>query len=153
MKTDRRISAWLGIGVLLAGLLPLVLYLFLPENLFPAEPPSAFRSTGLFEQWLVAVTAFGIKPAYVLISLATILWLWRQRSPDLVALRCGLIAFWLGENACSVDYLMLQGNSDLWEYFHNFGMTVCFSFVTYALLEGLDRRLIKYSAAKDRCAA
>jgi hypothetical protein len=32
-------------------------------------------------------------------------------------------------------------------------MVVCFSFITYALLEGLDRRLIKYSSAQDRCAA
>lgn len=107
----------------------------------------------LFEQWLVVVVAFGIKPVYVLISLLTIIWLWRQRSPDLVALRWGLIAFWLGEAACSIDFLAVRGNSDFWEYLHNFGMAVCFSLVTYALLEGADLRLIKYSAAKDRCAA
>ena len=70
-----------------------------------------------------------------------------------MALRWGLIAFWLGENACSVNFLFVHGNSDFWEYLHNFGMAVCFSFVTYALLEGADRRLIKYSSAKDRCAA
>ncbi len=119
----------------------------------PEGQSSAFRSTTRFEQWLVVVTGFGIKPAYMLISLIVVIWLWRQRSPDLVALRWGLMAFWLGENACSVNYLFVHGNSDLWEYFHNFGMVVCFSFVTYALLEGTDRRLIKYSSAKDRCAA
>jgi hypothetical protein len=32
-------------------------------------------------------------------------------------------------------------------------MSVGFAFTTYAVLEGVDRRLIKYSAAKDRCAA
>lgn len=153
MKPEQQNAIWLGGSVMLAGVLPVLLYGFLPEHLFPVERTPAFQSTSLFEQWLVVVTAFGIKPAYVLISLITIIWLWRQRSPDLVALRWGLIAFWLGENACSVDYLFLNGNSDLWEYLHNSGMTVCFAFVTYAVLEGMDRRLIKYSAAKDRCAA
>ena len=153
MKPENRKSLWLGIGVLLVGLLPVVFYWFPPEDLFSLRDFAPFRSTSLFEQWLVVATAFGIKPAYLLLSLVTIIWLWRQRSPDLVALRWGLIAFWLGENACSVDYLLLNGNSDLWEYLHNFGMAVCFSFVTYALLEGMDRRLIKYSAAQDRCAA
>jgi rhodanese-related sulfurtransferase len=121
-----------------------------------AIPPgqnSAFRSLSVFEQWLVVITAFGIKPAYTLISLVVIIWLWRQRAPDLVALRWGLIAFWLGENACAVNYMIFHGNSDLWEYLHNLGMAVCFSFATYAVLEGMDRRLIKYSSAKDRCAA
>lgn len=121
-----------------------------------AIPPgqnSAFRNFSVFEQWLVIITAFGIKPAYTLISLVVIIWLWRRQSPDLVALRWGLIAFWLGENACAVNYMVFHGYSDFWEYLHNLGMAICFSFTTYALLEGTDRRLIKYSSAKDRCAA
>ncbi len=121
-----------------------------------AIPPgqnSAFRSFDVFEQWVVIITAFGIKPAYTLLSLVVIIWLWRQRGPDLVALRWGLIAFWLGENACATNYMIFHGNSDFWEYLHNLGMAACFSFTTYALLEGTDRRLIKYSPAKDRCAA
>ena len=121
-----------------------------------AIPPgqnSAVRSFSVFEQWVVVITAFGIKPAYTLMSLVVIIWLWRRQAPDLVALRWGLIAFWLGENACAVNYMIFHGNSDLWEYLHNFGMAACFAFTTYALLEGMDRRLIKYSSAKDRCAA
>lgn len=121
-----------------------------------AIPPGqnlAVRQFSVFEQWLVVAVAFGVKPAYTLLSLVVIIWLWRRRAPDLVALRWGLIAFWLGENACAVNYMVFQGYSDFWEYLHNFGMALCFAFVTYALLEGVDRRLIKYSAAKDRCAA
>lgn len=149
---------WLAGGVLVAGLLPLLLYWLLLGHVdawttLLNGPAPAFRDTGRFEQWLVVIVAFGIKPAYMLISLLSIIWLWRQRAPDLVALRWGLIAFWLGENACSVNFLIVHGSSDFWEYLHNLGMAVCFSFVTYALLEGTDRRLIKYSPAKDRCAA
>jgi len=159
MKMEQRKGVvWLGGGVLVAGLLPFLLYWFLPGHvqawttLLNGQTP-AFRDTSQFEQWLVVVVAFGIKPIYILITTLLIIWLWRQRAPDLVALRWGLMAFWLGETACSVNYMFIQGNSDLWEYLHNFGMAVCFSFVTYALMEGTDRRLIKYSSAKDRCAA
>jgi hypothetical protein len=159
MKTDHRKSVvWLGGGVLVTGLLPLLLYWLLPGRvdawtpLLNGQVPT-FRASSVFEQWVVIITGFGIKPAYTLISLVMIISLWRQRAPDLAALRWGLIAFWLGENACAVNYMVFHGNSDLLEYFHNLGMTVCFSFVTYALLEGMDQRLIKYSSDKNRCAA
>ena len=154
MKPEKRSSILLlSACVLATGLLPLVLYWLFPGMALSETQTPGFRATALFEQWLVVVTAFGIKPAYMLLSLIAILWLWRERSADLVALRWGLIVFWLGENACSVNYMVVRGNSDFWEYLHNFGMAVCFSFVTYALLEGMDLRLIKLSAPKDRCAA
>jgi hypothetical protein len=154
MNPQKRSSYyWLTGCVLVTGLLPFLAYRFLPDNFSPESQASPFRPTSLFEQWLVVVTAFGIKPAYMLLSLIAIIWLWRQRSPDLAALRWGLIAFWLGENACSVNYMLVHGNSDFWEYLHNFGMAVCFSFVTYALLDGIDSRLIKLSPPKERCAA
>jgi hypothetical protein len=159
MKTDQRKSVvWLGGGILVAGLLPLLLYWLMLGHvdawttLLNGQAPM-FRASSIFEQWVVVITAVGVKPTYMLISLGTVIWLWRRQSPDLAALRWGLIAFWLGEAACAVNYVILQGYSDLWEYFHNFGMAVSFSFVTYALLEGMDRRLIKYNSAKDRCAA
>ena len=158
MKTDRQKSVvWLGGGVLVAGLLPFLLYWLLPGHVAAWTSllngqATAFRDTSRFEQWLVVVVAFGIKPIYILLTTLSIIWLWRQRAPDLVALRWGLMAFWLGENACSINYLFIHGNSDFWEYLHNFGMAVCFSFITYAILEGVDRRLIKYSSAKERCA-
>ena len=119
----------------------------------PPGQASATRRLSVVEQWLVVAIAFGVKPAYTLISLIMIIWLWRRQAPDLVALRWGLIAFWLGENACAINYMVFHGYSNFWEFLHNLGMAVCFSFVTYAVLEGVDRRLIKYSAAKDRCAA
>ncbi len=154
MKPEKRFSSlWLSGLILVTGLLPILIYWFLPGNALLEGQPTAVRNTSVSEQWLVVVTAFGIKPAYMLISLGTIIWLWRQRAPDLAALRWGLIAFWVGENACSINFMVVHGNSDFWEYLHNLGMAVCFSFITYALLEGLDRRVIKYSAANDRCAA
>lgn len=154
MKSGNRSSlVWISICILVAGLLPMLFYWFFPGEFVAQGQASGSRTTDVFEQWLVVVTAFGIKPAYMLLSLVAIIWLWRQHSADLAALRWGLIAFWLGESACSVNYMLLSGNSDFWEYMHNFGMAVCFSFVTYAILEAMDLRLIRLSAPKDRCAA
>lgn len=110
------------------------------------------RHMGTAEQSIAAVTAFGIKPLYMLLTLAWIIWLWRRAEPDLAALRWGLILFWLGENACSVNYLFFSGFSDLWEFFHNYGMAVGFGFVVWAILEALDRRVLRLSPPKERCA-
>jgi rhodanese-related sulfurtransferase len=124
------------------------------ESILNGRPSSAHtRETSVLKQWLALISGVGIKVVHMALCLGVIFWLWPQRAPDLVALRWGLIAFWLGEAACAVDFAFLGGLSDLWEYLHNYGMSVGFAFTTYAVLEGLDRRLIKYSAAKDRCAA
>jgi hypothetical protein len=147
-----RSAPYLSAGIVAAGALPLVLYwpafqqMLLPESTVP-------RNISAFEQWLVVFTAFGVKPAYMLLSLAWIAWLWRRHAPDLVALRWGLIFFLGGEIACAANYLLCAGTSAVTDYLHSYGMAVGFSFITYALLEGMDFRLIKYSAAKDRCAA
>ncbi len=112
-----------------------------------------FQPMGRFRQWLVVIVAFGVKPAYMALSLGLIVWLWRQRARDLVALRWGLIWFWLGEGACAVNFLAFQGECDFWEYLHNLGMAAGFSMIAYALLEGLDWRIIKFSPQTERCAA
>ena len=158
MKTNKLLTCSIAAGILVAGVLPLVLYRlffvgvpgFLVDSLHPTLP---FRATSLFEQWLVVITAFGVKPAYMVLSLLWIIWLRRQTSPDLAALRWGLISFLAGESACAVNYLFFGGLCDLADYLHSYGMAVSFSFVTYAALEGLDLRVVKYSAATDRCAA
>lgn len=112
-----------------------------------------FRPMSRFEQWLAVIIAFGVKPVYMLVSLLLILWLWRQPAADLAALRWGLIWFWIGENACSIDFLFFKRASDFWEYLHGYGMAVSFAFVAYAFLEGFDQRVIKFSPEQERCAA
>ena len=149
---NKALAAYVGLGILVLGILPLLLYW--PSFAQPLPPGSSLvRNIGMFEQWLVIIPAFGVKPAYMLLSLAWIIWLWRRRAHDLVALRWGLIFFLAGETACAVNYIAFGGNSPVTDYLHSYGMAVGFSFVTYAVLEGMDLRLIKYSPPKDRCAA
>jgi len=150
--TTRRKSAVLGGMVLAGGILPLLLYwpAFFQSASADACMPKALGALG---QWLVVITAFGAKPAYMLLSLVWIVWLWHRRAPDLAALRWGLVFFLGGEIACAANYIFFSGKSTLADYLHSYGMAVGFSFVAYAVLEGVDVRLIKYSPAKDRCAA
>ena len=135
------------------GVVPLLLWM-LPLTC-PVIPKDGLplHSMSLFEQWLAVIVGFGVKPVYVVLSLVLIIWLWRQRARDLAMLRWGLIWFWLGENACTVNFVFFRGDCDFWEYAHNFGMAAGFAMITYALLEGFDCRVIKFSPQKERCAA
>lgn len=117
----------------------------------PSTPP--FQAMSLREQWMVVLTAFVLKPVYMVMALGWIVWLWRQRAPDLSAVRRGLIWFWLGENGCSISYLFFKRDSDFWEFTHGYGMAVGFGFIIYGLLELVDERVVKLSPAKERCAA
>lgn len=112
-----------------------------------------FRAMAHWQQYLPVFIAFALKPIYMTIGLGLIVWLWRQRARDLAMLRWGLIWFWLGENGCSIDFLFFGRASDFWEYVHGYGMAVGFAMVVYALVEGIDYRVIKFSPEKERCAA
>lgn len=115
--------------------------------------PLSYRPSPLGEQFLAVASFFLIKPLYTLLSLAAAIVLWRSRAPDLVALRWSMIAFFLGENACAANYFVFRETSYLFEYLHSFGMLVSFSLASFALLEGLDRRVLGLSDSDRRCAA
>jgi hypothetical protein len=114
---------------------------------------AAPRPMALLNQWIVAITAFGVKPLYLLVSLGVVIVLWRRTEPDLTALRWGMIWFWVGEQACTVNWLGYGGLSEGLEYVHQAGMVTGFAFVAWSVIEGLDARLIHFSGVKERCAA
>jgi hypothetical protein len=106
-----------------------------------------------YEQWALFLSGFFIKPVYMLLSLVLIIVLWRQKAADLAALRRGLTCFLIGEGFCAMNYLVFTNGSHLFEYLHSYGMVLCFGFVTYAILEGMDLRMINYTDPKKKCAA
>lgn len=110
-----------------------------------------FRESTLFLQWVAVVAGFVIKPIYMLLSLFLIILLRRQKSFDLVLLKWGLASFFLGEAACSVNYLFFNEQSLFYEYLHSLGMVISFAFVGMALLEGVDQRIIRYSDPESKC--
>jgi rhodanese-related sulfurtransferase len=112
-----------------------------------------FRRSPVWEQ-AVAVAAYCfIKPIYTILALALVIVLWKSRSPDLAALRWGMICFFLGENACFVNVSFFKETSYFFEYLHGLGMALCFGFTTYAVLDGIDRRILMLSDPDKRCAA
>ena len=112
-----------------------------------------FKDSPLLEQLAMVVCAFAIKPAYVLLSFVLIIILWKCKSPDLAALRWAMIFFFLGENFCSLNYFLSDEKSYLFEYFHSFGMLLCFGFMVYAIIEGVDRRILLLSDPEKKCSA
>lgn len=112
-----------------------------------------FRESPPFQQALAVLSYFFIKPIYMFLSLIVAAALWKSTSGDLVALRWGMIFFFLGEAACAVNYFAFKEASYLWEYLHGAGMFVCFSFVAYAVLEAVDIRILQLSDPKRPCAA
>jgi thiosulfate sulfurtransferase len=111
-----------------------------------------YRDSPPAEQALAVLSYFFIKPIYMFLSLVVVALLWRSTASDLVALRWGMIAFFLGEAACAVNYFGYKETSYLWEYLHGAGMFVCFGFLAYAVLEAIDDRLLGLSDPQRRCA-
>ena len=94
-----------------------------------------------------------MKPIYTVLSLGLIIVLWTSRSPDMAALRWAMVFFFIGENCCAVNYLAYEERSYWLEYLHGVGMLLFMGFAGYAVLDGLDRRMIVLSDARRRCAA
>ncbi len=115
------------------------------------ESPSLQSSW--FEQMITVVSGFGIKPAYTLISLLLVFILWGSKALDLACLRWAMIFFFVGENFCALNYGLYNDSSYFFEYLHSLGMLLCFSFATFAFLEGFDHRILKLSDPEDRCAS
>ena len=110
-----------------------------------------FHQLSWAKQLALVVSGFVFKPIYVVLSLAIAIVLWRSKAVDLAVLRWAMIFFFIGENCCTVNYLAFHETSYLLEYLHMFGMLMCFGFVAYAFLEGVDRRLLMLSDPGSKC--
>jgi hypothetical protein len=147
----------LAISLALAGLLiPLTLYIFSPasapwKQLFN-ESSSPFVPMSLVEQFAGMFSLLIIKPIYMLLSLGLSILLMREKARDIFNLGLGIAIFLTGEVACAINYLFLNDRSDLAEFVHSYSMAIAFALVVYALLEGLDRRILLFSAPEQKCA-
>jgi hypothetical protein len=103
-------------------------------------------------QWAAALTAFAVKPFYMLLSLLIAIGLRRQHSPDLSALKWAMALFFGGELSCAVNYLFFAERSHWAEYLHMAGMAAAFALTVLALVEFIDKRLVRYSPADAPCA-
>lgn len=104
------------------------------------------------EQAVAVLGGFVIKPVYMLLALGLVVLLWRARALDLTALRLGMLAFLIGEFICWVNFPILREEAPLLEYGHSYGMVLAVAALTFALIEGVDARVIGFSEPKARCA-
>jgi rhodanese-related sulfurtransferase len=111
-----------------------------------------FRSSPLHEQFAAVFTFFGIKSIYSILAAILAILIWREKAADLAALRRSMIAFFIGEGFCFVNVTVFGDHNLLFEHLHSVGMVVSLAFFAYALLEGLDSRLIHFSD-EGRCVA
>ncbi len=101
----------------------------------------------------LAIALLVIKPLYTLIAALLIVAMWRLKSRDMVALRWGIIAFLVGEMFCAINIVFFGDASFLLEALHSAGMAASFGLVIYAVLDGLDTRVLNYTNPNKRCAA
>ena len=103
-------------------------------------------------QWLTVVTAFVIKPLYMILSLLLAWFLRRRREADLSALKWAMIFFFSGELFCALNYLFFNERSWPAEYLHMAGMIAAFGLVVLAVAEFCDERIVHFSVVDRNCA-
>jgi rhodanese-related sulfurtransferase len=106
----------------------------------------------LVQQLATVVTAFGVKPLYMLMSLVLIVVLWRRTERDLRLLRRGLVAFLFGELAGAANYVLTMGFSDPLEILHQLGMVAMGMLLPWALFTTIDVRVLRFSSPDAACA-
>lgn len=111
------------------------------------------RQSPYYEQAAQVISGFIIKPIYSILALIIAIILRKRKELDIVTLKWSMILFFVGENFCALNYLLFADKSYLSEYLHSFGMLLAFSFVTYAIFEGFDSRILHLSDPDKKCAA
>jgi rhodanese-related sulfurtransferase len=111
-----------------------------------------FRTMPPGEQAAATLALLWIKPTYMLLCAAVVFVLLRSKATDLRILGWSLLVFLSGEVFCAINYAFLKDNSYFAEYIHSYSMAVAFGLAVYALMEGLDERLVHFSQADKHCA-
>ena len=120
-----------------------------PAAAVDPSPPLVVATT--FEQLVTTVTAFFVKPFYMLLALVTGIWLWRKRETDLARLRWGFLVFFAGEAACAIRWSVPFG-SDVFEMGHGLGMVAMGALLPWGVFELFDQRVLAFSNPERTCA-
>jgi hypothetical protein len=136
--------------MVITSLLPLIFYSRIHTAITEVTPD--YKESTKVEQWAVVITAFALKPLYMLLSLILFILLRKQVMHDFMALRWAFFSFFAGESFCALNYVLYAENSYLMEYFHILGMNFCFGFFTFFILEYFDKRITHFTEIDQKCA-
>jgi rhodanese-related sulfurtransferase len=103
------------------------------------------------QQWASMVSGLGFKPVYMALALALCLGLWRTRARDIALIRGGLLAFFIGEAFCALNYLIFGGANDFFDMLHGLGMVLMGALLSWGMVAFFDERMIHVSAATSVC--
>jgi len=88
------------------------------------------QSSSAIEQHAAVLTAFVVKPIYMLTSFLISILLWKRSELVLKSLKWAMIFFFIGESFCAANYLFAENHdAHLLEYLHGLGMVLSFGFV------------------------
>jgi hypothetical protein len=110
-----------------------------------------FKTVSALEEWSLILSSFVIKPLYMLLSFMLFFLLRSEKSRELIFLKWAMFFFFMGEAFCAVNYLVFNDESYLAEYLHSSGMMLCFGFIYGSFFEGLDNRVLQFSAMDKKC--
>jgi rhodanese-related sulfurtransferase len=113
------------------------------------KPP--ITEISLLSQLAMTLAAFVVKPAYIVMTFLIIVMLWRKKSRDLVLIRYAMVLFFIGENACSLNYLVASNSSGWLEIVHGLGMVGMFFLLSWGLVVYFDERVIHYLNPERSC--
>lgn len=120
------------------------------EALGPTSSGPSLELTTV-EQAAAVFSGYVVKPTYMLVSLLLFFFLRRGRSRDLGLLRIGLAAFFLGEAACALNYLLTGGRSEVLEALHGLGMAGMGGATAWGLFVLADERLLGLTRPTAGC--
>jgi len=120
-------------------------------NLPDTQKPQA-AAISWTAQLVVMLSGLVIKPVYMALSVLIILFLWRQKSRDLVLLRWSMILFFLGEAFCAATYLFASGDFDFFEILHGLGMVGLGAFLPWGMVALFDDRVVRVTNQGKQCA-
>ncbi len=106
----------------------------------------------LLSQLAMTAAAFVVKPAYIVMSALVVLLLWRKNYGDLVLIRNAMLVFFIGENACTLNYLIASNKSIRLEFLHGLGMVGMFFLLFWGLVRFFDERVLHYIDPGKTCA-
>lgn len=112
---------------------------------------SAFIPMGKNQQLATVVSGFGLKPAYMLITLLLILSLRGSGTKDKRLIFWGMIAFFAGETFCALNYLFFDGRNDLFDMLHGLGMVLMGAWISWGIAVFWDERILQFTPLKGKC--
>jgi len=107
---------------------------------------------GSAQQWAIVLSAFLVKPLYMILSLILIVVLRRGQEQGLVLLRRALSCFLVGEIFCAANYLFFSGRSAALEIGHQAGMIGMSILLPWGLLTLMDVRVLHVTEPTHPCA-